>query len=331
MDSKRLIKRNSNAVKKGLGARIRRGIVPVSALTAMFLIGYCTVLVPKLLRMEKNIDLKKEKGTVLEYKNIPKGMYTKPFIIPFSEYLSEMSDGKVDVDAVNSYTVGGYSPVPGCKKTLKYSHMLDPKCRLVNSWWGVYLIYDDSAGKGAAFMLQNPSGSKSDLNNLNRESIQTVPMLDQKLITWSSHEGQKDYTWKDFENEFVFQRIGELESSDFRDLQKREWLRLSGNFKTLAALTDTKKTDMHYLSSIRAYVGLPDEEVYKQVDPWYSFTLKGEVLTRYFPCGKNPFWAIVYYNGSKLNTKDGTAVDTWPEIEGEFRKSLLSLKLECGE
>ncbi|XDD49706.1 hypothetical protein AB3N59_15130 [Leptospira sp. WS92.C1] len=297
----------------------------------LFSVAQCTVLVPKLLRLEKNIDLKKEKGTILEYKNVPKGMYDKPFIIPFSEYLSEMSDKKVNVDAVNSYTVGGYRPIGGCKNSLKYSHMLDPKCKLVNSWWGVYLIYDDAEGRGSKFMLKDPSGSKEDLSNLNPDGIQTVPMLDQKLITWSSHEGQKDYTWKDFENDFVFQLIGSLNSSYFRDLKMREWLQLSGEFKTVAALTDTKKTDMHYLSSIRAYVGLPDEDVYKQVDPWYPFVLKGEVLTRYFPCKKNPFWALVYYNGSKLDTKDGVKVDTWPQVEAEFKKSVLSLKLECGE
>ncbi|NUM41825.1 MAG: hypothetical protein HUU45_09375, partial [Leptospiraceae bacterium] len=71
----------------------------------------CTLVMPRLMRVEKNIDLKEERGTILEYKNIPKGMYAKPFIIPFHDYLMEMSDGKIDIDAVNTYTVGNYENV----------------------------------------------------------------------------------------------------------------------------------------------------------------------------------------------------------------------------
>ncbi|MBE7411087.1 MAG: hypothetical protein HS129_03325 [Leptospiraceae bacterium] len=274
--------------------------------------------------------MKEERGTILEYKNIPKGMYAKPFIIPFHDYLMEMSDGKIDIDAVNTYTVGNYENVKGCPLTIKYSHMISPNCKFVNSWWGIYLIYDDPAGKGANFILKNPKGQKDALDNLKIESIQTVPMLDQKLITWSSHENQKDYPWEVFQKDFIFKQKGEFQEADISDLKLRKWKKIYGEFETNSALTDTKKTDMHYTTSIRAYIGLPDESVYKYVEPWYPFVLKGEVVTRYFSCKKNSFWAIVYYNGSEFINKEGKKIDTWRDVQSEFQKSFYSLKLDCG-
>ncbi len=298
-------------------------------LFSLFILSSCTLVVPRLMRFEKNIDLRKEKGTILEYKNIPKGMYQKPFIIPFHDYLFEMSDGKVDVDAVNTYSVGSYAPVKDCPTSIQYSHMLSPTCKLVNSWWGIYLIYDDDKGKGASFMLNNPKGPKDDLENLKTEAIQTVPMLDQKLITWSTHENQKDYPWEAFQKDFYFKQHGELKPAIITDSKLQKWKKIYGEFETIAALTDTKKSNMHYLTSIRAYIGLPTEEIYKQVDPWYPFILKGEVLTRYFPCKKNPFWAIVYYNGSEFSLKDGKKIDSWEKVKAEFERTFFATKLEC--
>jgi len=233
---------------------------------------------------------------------------------------------------VNTYTSGNYdSAPPNCKGKDSYSNFLDPRCKFVNAWFGVYLVFDDSAGKGRKFMLTDPAASPKEFDNFNTDSIALIPELDQKLIVWSTHENQEGYTWDMFQKEFFFKRKSEIVKEKITDRQNRYWLKLTGEFETMAALTDTAKTQMGLTDSLRAYIGLPTPGVYKQVDPWYTFRLKGSLATAYYACETNPFWAIVYYNGSAFKTKTGIDVDTMAQsdIEQEFLRMMDGLHLKC--
>ncbi|MBI3396111.1 MAG: hypothetical protein HY042_09780 [Spirochaetia bacterium] len=288
------------------------------------------MLVPQFLKLERNLDLKAY-GIDMNYVYVADGMYRSPFIIPFTKYLFDMSSAEVDIEAVNTYTVGSYDPAPGCGFKGEYSNMLNPKCKLANAWWGVYFVFDDVDGRGARFFLKDVKADHGNPENFNYESVKMVPMLDQKLIVWSTHEGQAGYSWQDFLKEFQFSDAGTPVEEEVKDGSGRAWKRYTGVFKTIAALTDTRKTNMGITSSIRAYVGLPTDRIYAHVDPWYPFTLKGAVNVRYFSCGSHKYWALVYYNASVLSMKDGKSVDYWVEsdVRAEFEKMFQSLHLEC--
>ena len=296
----------------------------------------CKSIIPFLL-VEENYDLKEKKGILLDYEYVTRGMYKKPFIIEFGKYIKTISNGQVDLESVNSYTVGNYDSVKSqlkvgdCKGGQKYSNFLDPDCKLVNSWYGVYFIFDDPKGKARKFMLNDPSQDPGDLKNFKEDAIKRIPELDQKLITWSTHEKQYDYYWEDFEKDFYFKQLGEISKSEIKDKKERPWLKMTGKFETISAFTDTNKTKMSSLNSIKAMVGVPSKELYDKVKPWYSFQILGTTYTRYVNCGANSFWAITYYNGSELQFNSGSKINysATTDIELEFKKMFNLMKLEC--
>ncbi|HYO65042.1 MAG TPA: hypothetical protein VEU33_03080 [Archangium sp.] len=302
-------------------------------LPVLVLLCGCNLLAPRFARWTQNVDLKKERGIHLEYRYVPRGLYSKVFRIPFSDYLKEMSNGQLQLDAINTYTVGSYKQSPTCKHKLEYSNFIDPECRFVNAWFGVYLIFDDTDGRGRGFMLKDAKADPTNPDNFRPESIRQVPELDQKLIVYSTHEGQRNYGWEDFEKDFRFVEVSAPQLEQVTDAQGRIWLKQTGAYETIAALTDTKKTKMELFSSIRVYTGLPTEEVYRQVDPWYPMVIKGSVLARYFDCPRSRFWALAYYNGSAFTRKDGTQVDTYadPGLVAEYERAFQQIELECAQ
>jgi len=303
----------------------------VSILILSILAGAgCNLFTPYVMRFE-NYDLRQERGITLSYRYTTPGLYRKPFIINFRDYLKKMSDGRLDLDSVNTYTSGNYEPTGDCKLKVDYSNFLDPECRFVNAWFGAYLIFDDASDDAKKFMLKDPSASPEDPANFNLDSIAMIPEMDQKLIVWSTHEAQAGYTWEQFEKDFFFNRKTDIVTGNFRDRQNRSWMKLTGEFETIAALTDTSKTQMGLTDSLRAYIGLPTADVYRVVDPWYTFRLKGSLAVSYYKCTRQNFWAIVYYNGAAFRTKDGRQIDTLgsTDIEREFLKMIDSLHLQC--
>ena len=295
----------------------------------------CKNIIPTYL-VWKNYDLS-ERGIFLEYSYVTEGMYKKPFIIDFGKFIGDISNGTVVLDSVNSYTVGNYdstqskTSIGHCKGQQEYSNFLDPECRFANSWFGVYFIFDDSAGKGKNFILKNPKGNPNDLSNINPDAIKQIPSLDQKLITWSTHTKQSNYYWEDFDSQFYFKQIGEIESSEIKDKRQRSWLKLKAPFETIAAFTDTKLTNMGSTDSIKAMVGIPAQDIYNTTKPWYTVNIIGTTYTKYFPCGHNSFWAVAYYNGSEfqLNSGQKRNYSEYTDIESEFKKMFDEMKLEC--
>lgn len=282
-------------------------------------------------RFIKNINIEKE-GIRLSYGYVTSGMYQKPIIIRFNDMLKETSRGRVDVDAVNSFTVGGYTKIPGTSIP-GVTNFLDPTSLYKDSWFGVYFIFDDNDGKGKRFILKNPSGKPDDSANFNDESLLLLPHLDQKIIVFSSHEGQDQYTLDTLDREFYFKkRPGTpMVSENIVDDRGRSWYKITGEFDSIAALTDRSLTSMGLISSIRAYTGQPNEQVYAMLKPWHPIVLKGSIYARYFPCAQKKFWAVVYYNASAFTTKQGHQVDNWAnaELQREFNAMFKGLIVDC--
>ncbi len=300
-------------------------------LTLLFLSISCSSA--DVVRLFRNVNLEK-KGIHVRLAYVPRGMYEKPFMIKFDHLLNSISDGSVIINAYNIYTVGNYDKV-STLHTESVTNFIDPLSQFKDSWFGVYIIVDDELAAGRRFILKNPHGMPGDADNLKDESLLLLPALDQKIIVWSTHENQKNYSWNRFNNEFRFAvKEGIRVKSEFiTDPLGRSWRKLTGDFDTTAALTDTGLTRMGCFSSIRSYVGLPSNAVYKMVTPWHSVVIKGTIVARYFPCHTTPFWAVVYYNGSAFTTKNGKSVDNWKhgDLKEKLEKMFTELEIGCSD
>ncbi|OHD67454.1 MAG: hypothetical protein A2W19_03235 [Spirochaetes bacterium RBG_16_49_21] len=282
-------------------------------------------------RLFRNVDLKK-KGIRIKLSWVPRGLYESPFVIPFDKMLNSASNGAVRVRAFNVYTVGNHDKIsPGSIPSV--ANFLDPKSKFKDAWFGVYIILDDDRKRGRRFILKNPNARPDDPANLNDRSLLLLPKLDQKSIVWSTHQNQHIYTRKDFAKEFYFdlKKDAGLRKETIIDNKGRSWYKITGEFNTIAALTDVSKTDMRLFSSIRNYVGLPDHRVYEIVDPWHPVVIKGSVLARYFFCRRVAFWAVAYYNGSAFTTKKGERIDNWEQtdLRTVMEKMFKNLDLDC--
>ncbi|MBN2159023.1 MAG: hypothetical protein JW807_06480 [Spirochaetes bacterium] len=288
---------------------------------------------PDIARLIKNVNLER-KGIHLRIDYVPRGLYKKPFIIKFDNMLYNISLGTVIVKAYNVYTVGNYDKLsPDSIENV--SNFLDPTCKFKDTWFGVYIIIDDDLSMGRRFILKNPHGNPDDLENLNDDALIMLPKLDQKIIVWSTRQNQKDYHRQKYEHDFYFTpRKGTALSAEIvYDTQGRAWRKLFGEFDTIAAVTDVRKTNMSLFTSIRNYVGLPNERVYDAVRPWHPVIIKGCVLARYFRCSELSFWAVAYYNGSAFTTVGGREVDNWEntDLRKELEQMFDRLAVDCAQ
>ena len=284
-------------------------------------------------RLFRNADLE-ETGIRVRFGTVARGLYREPFIIRFDRMLYNISNGEVLVPAFNLYTVGNFDKTaPGADPAL--SNFLDPDSKFKDSWFGVYIIIDDDIGMGRRFLLKNPHGDPDDLSNLNERSLLLLPGLDQKIIVWSTHQNQEDYTRDDLDREFRFsQKEGTaLETNTIADRRGMLWYSITGDFETIAALTDVRRTGMRLFSSIRNYIGLPADAVYERVDPWHPVLIRGRVLARYFRCSDVFFWAVVYYNGSAYTDRSGRRLDTWhdTDLRQVYEEMFQSMEIGCAK
>lgn len=267
-------------------------------------------------------------GIRLHLHNVPADLYPKPFTIDFSPIIHFVSKGKVNLNIYNSYTSGNFNKTES--GTLKgISNFLDPASRFKDSWFGVYLIFDNPEAR--KYMLKNPSAEPSDPDNIHIANAIELLMFDQKIVVWTTHQNQGGYSWSQFDSEFFFRQNAPGRISRVQDSLGRQWLRISGEYETISACTDIKRCDMKYFSSIRNYVGLPDERVYSRVPPWHTIILKGKINLRYFPCMPRPFWAMVYYNGSRFTDNRGVTVDNWEQKDTEKVLDTMfdTLEIKC--
>jgi hypothetical protein len=284
-------------------------------LTLAALVAYISCGAADVARLFKNADLK-EKGIQVRFGYVPRGIYDAPFIVPFDRMLYTISNGEIQVMAYNIYTVGNYDKItPGSDPSV--SNFLDPACKFKDSWFGVYIILDDDYTMGRRFILNNPYGKPDDLSNLKDRALLILPELDQKIIVWSTHQNQEQYTRADLDRDFYFnlKKGSALKKETITDTRGRSWYAITGDFETIAALTDVRKTDMRLFSSIRNYIGLPGSAVYERVGPWHPVLIRGRVLARYFRCSGAFFWAVVYYNGSAFTTRAGRDIDNWRDTD----------------
>lgn len=303
----------------------------------MLCIAMCTAYIycgpADIARLFKNAD-PEESGIHVRFDRVAPGLYREPFSIRFDRMLSGISHGRVLVTAYNIYTVGNYQKTtPGADPHV--SNFLDPESKFKDAWFGVYIILDDDIGMGRRFILADPHGKPDDLANLNERSLLLLPELDQKIIVWSSHQNQENYTRADLDREFYFYRKkgSRLETNILTDRRGMSWRSITGDFETMAALTDTGKTGMKLFSSIRNYIGLPSAAVYERVGPWHPVLIRGRVLARYFRCSGAFFWAVVYYNGAAFTDRSGRRVDNWrdTDLRAVFDEMFQNMQIGCAK
>ncbi len=327
----------------------------------MSLQKYTVPLLAAAARIVRNTNLRK-RGVRLKYGYVPRGMYSKPFIEDFSEKLLSMTKGEaegfIEIDAVNSFTVGNFEKDEGAVLS-DTANMLDPTSKFKDSWFGVYLVFDDECGRGRRFFLKEPKEDPTDPDNFNTRSMVRIPEVDQKLIVWTTEQGRRCYGWREYIREFHFLPTSERTACPvidlrgqgrwtpridrktnkqhalFKDHQGRKWKKVEGDYATLAACTDTTQTDMELLGSIRAFVGLPEPALYEYVKPWHEITIQGIVLARHFGPREGGFWAIVYFNGTKFErtnpaTGEKETVSTWKstDLQQVFDKMFRNLEIE---
>ncbi len=228
-------------------------------------------------------------------KNISKGMYKKPFKIEFGTLLNEFSNNKVDIEAINTYTLGNFNKLSGCNKKMKWvSNIIDPTSKFKDSWFGCYIIFDDENNKGKKYVLKNPDKATNSLTNIKTSSMLSLTELDQKIVTWSSHDGHKGYTMEMHDKSFVFKQKGDIKTFTINDSSDREWLKIDGSFKTTSIIPDLNLTDLRLTKSNRSYAGLPNKNVFNFVDPWHDIIFHGSNICRYFKGKEVNFWANVY-------------------------------------
>jgi hypothetical protein len=149
-----------------------------------------------LIRSFGNFDLKK-KGILIEYAYVAPGLHQRPFIIPFTETLRKFSLGRLDLDVINTYTVGNYDKDPR-SRIPSASNFLDPTSKFKDSWFGVYLIFDDPEGRAKKFLLKNPMASPADPSNFKGESLLELPRIDQMIVVNSTHQNEEGYNYSKF-------------------------------------------------------------------------------------------------------------------------------------
>ena len=301
----------------------------VAAVTAVLLIMN-SISLYDITRFMKNADLE-NRGVDITYGYVPEGMYRKPVVIDFSKSLYRISQGRIDLDIVNTYTVGNYNK--NGKGPSSLSNFLDPGSKFKDTWFGVFIIFNDEGMRAMRYMLKNSDGSLTDPVNLDTDAIISLPALDQRLIVMTTHQGQRNYGLHEFNRDFYFFKTGPggLYRRIIKDSKGDEWLMIQGSFATVSALTDITKTRMRRFSSIRGYVGLPDRSVYRAVQPWHNIVLRGTTLTRYFSCDPKGFWAVVYFNGTRYTDRTGRTRDTWDDTDLKIvlEKMFNSLLISC--
>lgn len=283
--------------------------------------------IPNIVRVVEGYDLSK-KGIDLRFTFVPRGLFQKPYKIEFGSYIKDFSNGKIDIEAVNTYVLGDFRKLKNCTPELKnISNILDPFCKFKDVWFGAYIIFDDPEGKGKKFILKNAAGDPADCGNFNPESLTTVASLDQKIITWSSHQNEKGYTREVHDSMFHFDLSGELTNRNFFHMNQ-EWLETSGSFNTSCIVTDRSKTDLRLFSSIRGICGLPDNHLYSHIKPWHEIIFHGILRTSYFSSENGSFWIMVYFGASEYKLNNGTVVCNWTDaIIDEFNCMFSGIKL----
>lgn len=284
---------------------------------------------PGLARAVRSVDLE-DYGIEFDLGYVPREMYRKPFRIPFGHYLKEITEGQIDLEAINIYTSG--------RRYLSRtdSHFLDPRSKYKDAWFGAVFVFDNPNGRG--FMLKNASGEPGDPRNLRPEAVAALVGADQRLIYFDTLSGYLgwDFTaiWKFFRETFYFKTVGELVTSLVAGPDQGQWLSIRGDFLTRSALTDRRLTKMVPHQGIGSYVGLPNERVYQDVDPWHEIKLFGQAWLRFLP--DVGAWVVVYAAGSSFVRKDGTIVDNWnrsdlPAVFDEMFRCIVLRTRERGK
>lgn len=275
-------------------------------------------VIPNVIRAAKGTDPLKEFVSV-KYPYLNCELYKKPFIIDFSDYLKKF--GNIDVEAINSYTVG----MPVKKEGTWCCGFYNPLSDFKESWFGAYIVFDDDAGKGKKFMLNDPAGSPEKLDNISTKAMAALTETDQRLVFFSSHNNNAEPLKRDF----VF--TPGKEKGTTVEKEGASWKSLEVSFATKSVMPDFKTAPMGLFSTIRGYCAIPDPETVPELTPWHDTTMHGQFYSRYVK-GKQgrSFWIVVYCCGTEFSLKDGSEINTWtPKLQELYRQMFMELKIEA--
>ncbi len=275
-------------------------------------------VIPNVIRAAKGTDPEKEFVSI-KYPYLNCELYRKPFIIDFSGYLKQF--GNIDVDAINSYTVG--QPVK--KDGLWTCGFYNPMSEFKEAWFGAYVVFDDDKGRGRKFMLDNADGTPDELDNISTKAMSKLTETDQRLVFYSSHNNNS----KPLKEGFFF-TPGE-ESVTTVEKDGISWKSLQVSFETKSTTPNFKTAPMGLFSTIRGYCAIPDKETVPNLTPWHDTTMHGQFYSRYVK-GEHgrSFWIVVYSCGTEFKLTDGTMINTWtPKLKELFHQMFMELKIEA--
>ena len=91
-------------------------VIPVAIAIPLFALIHLADVTSLVVRTVAGAELK---GITLEYGYIAQGLRQSPFILPFSHSISKFSRGALDLDVINTYTVGSYEKDKGSRNGLR--------------------------------------------------------------------------------------------------------------------------------------------------------------------------------------------------------------------
>jgi len=247
---------------------------------------------------------------------VAEGLYQEFFSIDFSPLLRSVSGGRIPLDVINLYTTATIDETKG------YSGFLDYRSPYKDSWFTVMLVKDTPEARD--WLLSDPDKP----GNFKPDSLAALVMSDQAIIYSLSRRnmpGEPRWT--------AYDSVSTLKHDSMRvathvDHEGLAWTRMDAVLSTRSSLGDPRLAHMSRLFSFRFYTGQADEELLAGMEPWHTVDLCGRLYARHFSSSETGAFVLVFFNGARFASKDGTYYDTWTErLITEYERMFESLEI----
>jgi hypothetical protein len=245
------------------------------------------------------------------------GLYPELFSIDFSSLLRNVSDARIPLDVINLYTTAVIDGAAG------YSGFLDYRSPYKDSWFTVMLVKDTQVARG--WLLSDPDKPES----FKPESLTALVMSDQAIIYSLSRRniaGEPRWTAYDTLSSL---KPDSVRLADHVDSKGRSWTRMDAVIGTKSSLSDPRISRMSRLFSFRFYTGQANDEMLAGIEPWHPVDLIGRLYARHFDTSESGVFVLVFFNGARFITDDGTHHDTWTEaLITDYERMFESLEID---
>lgn len=248
---------------------------------------------------------------------VAEGLYTEFFSIDFSSLLRNVSDARIPLEVINLYTTAVIDENAG------YSGFLDYRSPYKDSWFTVMLVKDTQAAHGWLLAdRDNPASFKP-------ESLAALVMSDQAIIYSLSRRNMPgEPRWTAYDALSTVKQDS-VHIATHVDSEGREWTRMDAVIGTRSSLSDPRISRMSRLLSFRFYTGQANEELLAGIGPWHTVDLCGRLYARHFVNSKSGVFVLVFFNGARFITKDGTHRDTWTEgLIRQYERMFENLEID---